>query len=287
MKYTGQSDELLQLAEPSAFDPSVVKNTDHDSMIIFWSAEGITEIEVDGQSISMDQHEIISLTGFHAITVKKNNARIIRFNRHFYCVIDHDEEVGCKGILFYGSSQLPLITIPNEDLEKFDTLWKMFGLEMKVHDTIQAEMLQMMLKRFIILCTRLAKKQSGLVNFSTSQIELIREFNYLVEKYFREKHSVREYADLLHKSPKTLANLFLKYSSKTPVQVIHDRIQMEARRMLVFTDLSVKEIGYQLGFDDIQSFSRFFKKGTGESPLEFKEGIKRTKREELINLQEE
>ncbi len=273
MKYTGKSNELLHLAEPNTFDPSVVSNTDHDSMVFIWCIEGITEINVDGQLIAVKQDQIISLTGEHTILLKKNNARIIRFNRPFYCVIDHDDEVGCKGILFYGSSQPPLIDIPKEDQEKFDTLWKMFSLEMKIHDTIQAEMLQMMLKRFIILCTRLAKLQSRLINLKTGQIDLIREFNYLVEKYFREKHSVYEYAELLHKSPKTLANLFSKYSNRTPVQLIHDRIHMEAKRMLVYTDLSVKEIGYYLGFDDIQSFSRFFKKGVGESPLEFKESI--------------
>lgn len=93
-----------------------------------------------------------------------------------------------------------------------------------------------------------------------NQLDLIREFNFLVEMHFRKNHSVAEYAAMLHKSPKTLSNLFAQYNTKTPVQIIHNRIQMEARRMLQHTHQSIKEIGYSLGFDNIQSFSRFFKK---------------------------
>ena len=108
-------------------------------------------------------------------------------------------------------------------------------------------------------------------NFDNSSLDIVREYNFLVENHFREKHSVADYADLLNRSPKTISNLFKKLGPKTPLQYIHDRLMLEARRLLHFTDKSIKEVAYDLGFDDLQSFSRFFKKQEGRSPKEFKE----------------
>jgi AraC family transcriptional activator of pobA len=131
-------------------------------------------------------------------------------------------------------------------------------------------MLQMILKRLLILCTRLYKEQSDLKSLTSFDSDLVREFNFLVEKHFKKIHTVKEYAELLNKSPKTIANLFSKMSSKTPLSYIHDRIMLEAKRLLFYTDKPIKEIGYELGFEDIQSFSRFFKINEGKSPSDFK-----------------
>jgi AraC-like DNA-binding protein len=181
--------------------------------------------------------------------------------------------VGCKGILFFGASQFPKITIPTEELEKFEILWKMFAIEMESKDDLQNDMLQMMLKRLLILCTRLYKKQTELTNFDKNQLDIVREYNYLVESNFKTKHQVADYAEMLNKSPKTLSNLFKKYNEKSPLQIIQNRTILEARRLLRYSDKSIKEIAYEIGYEDIQSFSRFFKKIQGVSPSEFKKTI--------------
>jgi AraC-like DNA-binding protein len=80
---------------------------------------------------------------------------------------------------------------------------------------------------------------------------------------------VQHYAALLNKSPKTIANLFSSHSTKTPLQVIHERIITEAKRLLLYTDKSVKEIANDLGFTDLTHFSKFFKNQTGQSPTDF------------------
>lgn len=78
------------------------------------------------------------------------------------------------------------------------------------------------------------------------------------------------YAALLFKSPKTISNTFKKISGKTPLQFIQERILLEAKRYLLYTEKDISEIGYELGFPDIQSFSRFFKKNQGVSPSTFR-----------------
>ena len=141
---------------------------------------------------------------------------------------------------------------------------------MESKDSLQFEMLQMMLKRILILCTRVYRNQINFQVLENGNVDIIRDFNFLVEKHFRDKHNVAEYADLLNKAPKTLSNLFKKIGEKTPLQFIQDRLMLESRRLLRYTDKDISQIGYELGFNDVQSFSRFFKKQEGASPLEFR-----------------
>lgn len=157
------------------------------------------------------------------------------------------------------------------DLQILETVFDMFRLEMQSTDNLQMEMLQMMLKRILILCTRIYKKKIQL-QASDQNTNIIREYNFLVEKHFREKHTVKEYADLLFKSPKTLSNLFKKMGDTSPFQFIHQRIMIEAKRLLTYSDQSISDITYELGFSDIHVFSRFFKKNDGVSPQNFREG---------------
>ena len=141
---------------------------------------------------------------------------------------------------------------------------------MQSKDELQLEMLQTMLKRFIILCTRIYKAQNNFLNLKSTDVDIVRNFHLLVEQHFKTKHAIEEYATLLNKSPKTISNLFSVISSKTPLQIIRERKMLEARRMLRYTDKSVKEIAYEIGFEDIQTFSRFFKKHELISPSEYK-----------------
>ncbi|MCH7523421.1 MAG: helix-turn-helix transcriptional regulator [Bacteroidetes bacterium] len=273
MKFIGNTNEFLQLKILESQDCSVFNDIVEGSLIVLWFEGDHNALTIDGKDYVFTKNQIVFLTEFHKVKVNcLETTRFLRFNRSFYCVIDHDKEVGCKGILFFGASQLPVIQIPDEDLEQFEILWKMFSIEMQSKDNLQIDMLQMMLKRYLILCTRLFKTQQRYPD-KTQQSDIIRDFNFLVEQHFKTKHSVAEYAELLYKSPKTLSNIFSKLGSKTPLQYIQERKMLEARRRLRYSDLQIQEIAFEIGFEDIQAFSRFFKKKEGVSPSVFKKKI--------------
>ena len=102
------------------------------------------------------------------------------------------------------------------------------------------------------------------------QFEIVRKFYVLVDIHFREKKQVQEYADLLNKSPKTLANILSAYGLPSAIRIIHERLEAEARRLLLYTSKSSKEIALLLGFDEQASFARFFKNVTGMSCSDFR-----------------
>ncbi|MFH4966388.1 helix-turn-helix domain-containing protein [Gaetbulibacter sp. M235] len=214
------------------------------------------------------------MTEFHTIEiVSEGILQFIRFNRSFYCILKHDNQISCKSILFFGASQLPVISLTEKKTVIFKNLINVFKNEMVSKDKLQLEMLQILLKRFLILCTRIYKNQNNYDMLDDVNVNIVREFNFLVEKYFNTKHLVSDYAEILNKSPKTIYNLFSKLDTKTPLHYIQERIMLEARRLLRYTDNSIKEIAYEIGFEDIQSFSRLFKKKEGVFPSEFKKNI--------------
>ena len=272
MKFTGNTREHLWLTTDNAESRNILGESIENSLTILWFTQSNqNKLLIDGDEFIFSKNQVLFLTEFHRVSVEKlENVKFLRFNRPFYCIIDNNIEVGCRGALFFGANQLPVIQIPDEDLEKFETLWKMFTLEMQSPDNLQMDMLQMMLKRYLILCTRIYKSQ---LLYPVEEIEsnIVREFNFLVEQHFKTIHSVSEYAELLNKSPKTISNIFLKLNSKTPLQYIQDRNLLEARRLLIYSPFQIKEIAYKVGFEDIQTFSRFFRRKEGISPSKFKE----------------
>ncbi len=271
MLYTGETNEYLKVELIDANNCSVLKESVESSLTLLWFLDETTILTIDNKKYSFKKNEIVCFTEFHKIeTTAIGKLQMIRFNRAFYCIIDHDSEISCKGILFFGASQLPILKLLDKDIEPFETLFKVFKHEMESNDKLQLEMLQMLLKRLLILCTRIYKNQHNYNKLDSTNSDIVREYNFLVETHFKTKHSVAEYAEILNKSPKTLSNLFSKLETKTPLQFIQDRIMLETRRLLRYTDSSIKEIAYQVGYEDIQSFSRFFKKNEGISPSEYK-----------------
>lgn len=244
---------------------------------IHWNrTEQPITIFVDGIEIDLAPKQLTTTTYTQNIRYHKSNALLttFSFNREFYCINDHDHEVKCNGLIFFGTSNQPIVTLDKEEQKKFELLYEVFLDESKMKDNTQGEMLRILLKRLIIKTTRLVKDQLIAEKITESQIDIIRKFNVLVDIHFKEKRHVRDYAELLFKSPKTLSNLFAKFNQKTPLQIIHERVILEAKRQLIYTDKSGKEIAHELGFEDAGTFHKLFKKITATTPLQFRSILK-------------
>ena len=271
MKFQGKNNEYIEVSVVDGTKTIELNNSKSSELSLVWFKNDNNKINIDAVDYRFNSNEIISLTEFHKIkTQQLNEAVLIRWNRSFYCVVDHDSEVGCKGILYYGASSVPRMKLNENDTDILETILKMLNIELRSKDNLQLEMLQMMLKRLLIICTRIYKSQQTYVDLNNKSRDVIREYNFLVEQHFKTKHAVKDYADLLYKSPKTLSNLFKKYGEASPLHFIQNRIVLEARRLLTYTEKSISEISYELGFSDLQSFSRFFRNKEGVSPQKFR-----------------
>lgn len=107
----------------------------------------------------------------------------------------------------------------------------------------------------------------------TNLYDRIRQYEELLERQFLTVREVSQYADQMNLTPNYLNAICKKVLGKTASQLLHERQVIEAQRLLTHTAQSVKEIGFQLGFEDPSYFVRFFKKHTRQTPAEFRQAL--------------
>ncbi|WP_205514544.1 helix-turn-helix domain-containing protein [Longitalea arenae] len=265
--------ECKLIFEEDEFDRQFYGKDRKDKLLtIAWNKGLSQKVTIDGIEYEFPAGTLLCLMVSQTFSFSDCSGIVAwQFNREFYCIVDHDKEVSCVGFLFFGAQQTMFTSLNKENSHKIDLLQQMFIEEFATVDNIQEDMLRMLLKRLIIIATRLAKQQflpeTGLPD---QKLDIIRQFNLLVENHYKKEHSVKFYADQVNRSPKTLSNLFALYNKKSPLAIIQERIILEAKRLLLYTDRSAKEIAYELGFEDAAYFSSFFKKSTEVSPSEFR-----------------
>ena len=109
------------------------------------------------------------------------------------------------------------------------------------------------------------------INILNTNLSKFIEFKLVVETHLTEQPSVNTIADKLALTTNSLYRIVKEYSGVSPKDFFTNRLMIEAQRKLLYSPLSVKELAYELGFNDPDYFSRFFKKCTGKSVSEFLE----------------
>ena len=103
--------------------------------------------------------------------------------------------------------------------------------------------------------------------------ELLFQFQILLEEQYEQNRTVGNYVQHMGITEKRLSTITKKHLGMSPLQIIHNRLLLEAKRLLLFDSSSHKEIAYQLGFDSPASFSQFIKNKTGLTPSELPQAL--------------
>ena len=130
-------------------------------------------------------------------------------------------------------------------------------------------MLIYLLNNLLVRFSRLYYHHAN-IQQSPAQLLLVREFETLVDKHYATKHHPKDYAPLLNITPNHLNEVCKNTIGKTAGELIRERILLEAKRLLLFSNQSIAEVAYSLQFEDNAYFSRFFKKYTAQTPDSFR-----------------
>ena len=128
-----------------------------------------------------------------------------------------------------------------------------------------------LLQLFLIYCNNSCSMDTTQLDEEKPNICILRDFKELVEAKFTDWHKVGEYASEIHITPKHLSQTLKELTGKTAKELIQDRLLVEAKRLLLHTNLSIKDVAYQLGFEEPLHFSGFFRQKTTLSPSSFRE----------------
>jgi AraC family transcriptional regulator, transcriptional activator of pobA len=123
----------------------------------------------------------------------------------------------------------------------------------------------------LVSAVRALHEPADLTSAATSgRAALVARFREKVESHLRMGLSVAQYAKALSVTPARLRAACLEVTGKPPARVLEERLLLEAKRTLTYTNMTVAETAYYLGFADPAYFSRFFSKHAGESPAAFR-----------------
>ncbi len=232
--------------------------------VLIWCSQGRATVVVDEKELDVPANSVLTITSGQIHYFKDFDSAkgcILEFTLDFFCKTDNDIELIFQNGLFCHFAMNEVIPIKNP---KF--------LEEQL-EAIETEMEEMPYQHLISIHSRI---ELILVEINRSKIgqgdeiwkpdALFLKFLELVRSNFEQNYPVSRYAELLETTEAKLNEQAKLHAGKTAQNVIYGLIVSEAKRLLTYEKLIVKEVAYKLGFADPFYFSNFFKKHTGMSP---------------------
>ncbi len=237
--------------------------------VLIWCSAGAATLTVDENVLEMTADTVITITSgqiHHLKTAKAAEGFVLEFTYEFFCKNDNDIELVFHNSLFchFAMNEVVALDGGNSVASQLQQIAeelneKPYQHLISIHSRIE----------LILVAINRAKIRQGGEIYKPDALFL--KFLEAVRANFKKKLSVREIAALLATTESKLNELSKLHTGKTAQSVIHGLTASEAKRLLTYEKLSVKETAFQLGSDDPFYFSNFFKKYTNLSPKMYKE----------------
>lgn len=239
--------------------------------------QGFHEIDFHSYNIQGAGLHFLTPGQVHLLTFSTSfQGYIVAFSEDFYTFYNPVNPSLSQLPFFQPARRQPILTLSESDKHYFHNI-----LENMVTDHLNAETDQTLIGRYLGLllqkCAFLTQHNAQSAESSALSVpELAGRFQELVEKNFRQMHEVQQYASQLSVTPDYLSKIIKKALGVSCQEYILDKLLLEAKRLLVFSNLSSKEIAYHIQMDDPSYFSRIFKKKTGLTPNEYREHVRKS-----------
>ncbi|RRJ91542.1 AraC family transcriptional regulator [Paenimyroides tangerinum] len=239
---------------------------------------GSAKFEINLIQYECSDSTILFLTPYQQFKWLENNESalyLIQFHGDYYCIEYHKNMISCNGILFNNIYEKPFFNI-NESYydEIVNTIEKM---ENEIKNEIVNPFTDSIVKSYLQLILSISSKEKSKYLTDIKPNELPNKdliyFQDLIEKYYKAERSMTFYAAEFSLSTDAFSKKVKKQFSKSPSQLINERVILEAKKLLHLTYKSIKEIAQELNFEDEFYFSRYFKKSVGVSPSSYRKNV--------------
>ena len=262
---------MEEIYENRQGQPDAPHRHNYYTVVLIKKARGLHKIDFHQYELKDSQIYFVSPGQVHQIIEEyRSEGYAILFSQKFLLennipgrFIDN-----LKLFQLYGESP-PMNLEPDELGALTDYAEEMIAVEQWMGN-YKTEALGALLQLLLIRCNNLCSLPERNTQSMEAGNVLLRGFKDLLEENFKEWHSAKEYAAALHITSDHLSKVLKSLTGRSTKEHIQGRITTAAKRMLYFSELSTKEIGYELGFSEPANFSAFFKKCTGESPSAYR-----------------
>lgn len=244
----------------------------HNYYEIFLFNKGGGTHVIDFRSLNIEDHSIHFISPGQAHQVNRSlnsDGFVIMFSREFTHAGSDNKDLLYQLPYFHNFTKKPTIEPKENDYLNILNIFKDLQSEFEANQLFNSEILQSYLNILLLKCRRLFVANNESQQDTASQLPL-QKFIRVLEKHYGKFHQVQDYAQLMELTPQQLNDITKSTMGKTASEMIQERIILEAKRLLLHTGMSAKEIAYALNFSDPAYFSRFFKNQTSYTPNEFK-----------------
>ena len=246
----------------------------HDFFEVLYLSKGSGFHIIDGNKYEIQPPCVFFMSPGQAHKIEFSNdieGYIYIFTPEFYLINQTNPNRLIEFPFFFTIRQenRPLVLESNQDLEFLETLFRKGIAEIEKGDKFSVELLRSVLDLILTSCSVLYKPDENMISKGRGNI-VVKKFLQLVEENYHKNLPVNEYAGMLAITPNHLTQTVTLLTGKTTSQIIKAKQVLEIKRLLVHTNLSVTEIAGRLNFPDQSYFTKFFKRETGFSPLQYR-----------------
>lgn len=232
--------------------------------VLVYCKTGQIKIDIDNQLYEINERQFLTITPkqfYQFVEIKNCEGYTLVFTYDFFCKDDKTIELIYHNGLYCHFGLNELINIPNDNsFNMVESYFKSVKNELTTKAFEFETNLHSILKLLIVEVSRCKISQQQRPLYKPDVLFL--QFLNLVRDSFEKRLTIKEYAIQLNITEQKLNELTKKNTRETTQQLINDLIILEAKRLFNYENLNVKQVAYQLGFDDSHYFSRFFKKQT-------------------------
>jgi len=246
---------------------------------LIWVKKGHGQVKADFTTYDFQGNSLFAFAPYQPFmfsATEQMKGVAIYFHPEFFCIYKHHKEISANGVLYNNVYHPPFVTIDDNTAATLDMICEQFKTEMQKPELAQHELLVSYLKIFLITASRLKIQQQPVLAETVNDLKepfILQKLKDAIEAHFKTRHSPSDYAEMLYITPKALARITKTHFNKTLSSLINERIIIEAKRELYMTSKTVKEIAWELGYEDEYYFSRFFKVNAEVSPQMYRETV--------------
>lgn len=239
---------------------------------IFWYQKGSANHLVDFKPIQIKENSLLFVNKNRVQTLDSDgdyDGKFLLFTENFFDKYPEDIKYLRNNILFNDLLEEPVLNI--EGNLSIISVFKDIEIELaKPNDTVQYHILHNLLHNLLLLSERERIKNGFNQIKKGADLDNTMWFRNVLEDKFKTIKTVAGYSSIMSMSERKLNKSTMTTLGKTAKELIHERIILEAKRMLAHTNSSIKEIGFELGFEEPTNFIKYFRKHEEKTPVEFR-----------------